>query len=168
MARRLRQGESGWLKVWDETDQEWQRLESLLLQVFALILILALLLRFAYAAVGLTLPELLAALPAGLLLAIVLIAACSATARLCDPKRAALAQSPGIPALAALPWLLAALACAVLAAAALRYLAFDLHMGSSAVLGLPAWWQLALAPVIFLVMALRLLRRALRELAPAA
>ena len=160
---------SGWLKAWDELDLEWQRLEKLLLLLLFAVLLLVLLLRLAVAAVGGEPAPWLAALPVALVLPLVLISACSASAWLClQAQRRPAVASPRASSLSAARWFIAAVACILLASASMRYLAFDIQMSSVAPFSLTGWWQLALLPLAFLLMGLRLLRQTLREITPSA
>lgn len=165
MAGRLRQGESGWLQTWDEIDHEWQRLEILLLLLLFAVLLVALSVRFGYALIGLTPSTLAAELPAALIIALVMLSASAGLAERCRRPHDRKHSEARNPRLAGLCWLLAALVCISLAGAGLRYLAFDMQLGSNSPLDLPGWWQLVPIPVMFLVMALRLLRQGLRQLA---
>jgi len=165
VARRLRRVESGWLKAWDEIDREWLRLELLFLGLLFTALIVALSLRFAYALIGLTPSALAAELPAALMIALVLLSASAALAEVCHRQQDAEQAESRNPALSGLCCLLAAVICILMAGAGLRYLAFDIQLGSNGPFGLPGWWQLVPMPLIFMVMALRLVRQSGRQLA---
>lgn len=164
----MRRAGLSWLKAWDELDLEWQRLErGLLLLLFALLL-LVLLVRLAVAAVGAQPAPWLAAVPVALMLPLALISACSASAWLCLRAQQSPAGSARASWLSAARWFFAAMACILLASASMRYLAFDLQMSFVTPFSLTGWWQLALLPVAFVLMGLRLLRQALREITPSA
>lgn len=159
---------SAWLQAWDELDLEWQRLEKLLLLLLFVVMLLVLLARLAVAAVGGQPAAWLAAVPVALTLPLVLISACSASAWLCLRAQQAGVESARASWLSAARWLLAGVACILLASAAMRYVAFDMQMSSVAPFSLTGWWQLALLPVAFVLMGLRLLRQALREMTASA
>ena len=154
--------ESAWLRAWDELEFECQRLEKALLFLLFGCLVLVLLAQLLFAAIASSPPTLIAALPGALTLPLALIAISAAGARFA-PRPAPDQRGSWR---AGLVWLLAAMACVLLASAAMRYLAFDLHLGSAGLFSLTGWWQLALIPLVFLLMALRLLRRATEALMP--
>lgn len=160
---------SAWLKAWDELDLEWQRLERWLLLLLFAVLLLVLLIRFAVAAVGVEPALWLAAVPVAVTLPLVLISATSASAWLClRAQQQSSVESARASWLCAARWVLAGVACILLASASMRYLAFDIQMSSVAPFSLTGWWQLALLPIAFVLIGLRLLRQALREITPSA
>lgn len=152
--------DSPWLLAWDEIDRAWSGLERALLLMVFFGLLMVMVLRFGYAAAGVTPPALLTELPSGLMILTVLLAASAGVSRLDQalPDCRLLQR----PAWAGMVCLVTSLVCLLLAAAGLRYLVFDLHLGSAPILGLPGWWPIALVPLFFLVIALRLLRRSLQ------
>lgn len=163
----MRQAEPGWLKAWDELDRELRRQEERVLLVLLAAVVIVVLVQFVHSFSGGAMSDGLHDLPGAMVLAVALLSATLATSACCCQSQSRPLQSPRRRRLSALRWFLAAFACAGLALAAVRYLAFAMHMGALSPLDLSRWWELALMPPAFVLMSLRLLRRALRDWMPA-
>ncbi len=151
---------SSWLAAWDHADRQWRRFEVLVLVALVLGLLLVALGRWMLAAVGAPVPAIGDELLRAGALWLIMLSAAQACAQCCDESRAKPLNRSHLRWVLGLSFA-AALACLLLMSAALRYLLFDLHLGSRPLLGTSMGWWLLPLPLLFLVMGLRLLRRSL-------
>lgn len=159
----MSQAPSSWLKVWELIDLEWQRIERALLALLVVLVLIAVCLRFGYSMLGMSASVASSELLQAAMLWLVMLSASLSLTESARPAAAPEGQS------AARLWtllltLIAALVCLLLAISGLRFMALDLQLGSSSPLGLPGLWLLLPLPLMFLIMALRLMRYSLQRL----
>lgn len=153
---------STWLTAWDQADLEWQRLEVVALSALFLGLLLVVLLRLVLTVFGASVPDATGELIRAAALWLIMLSASLACAE-GRPELGAERLSQKRPYWFLIISFAAAMASLLLMSAALRFLLFDLHLGARPVLGVSMGWWILPMPLLFLVMALRFLRRSVGE-----
>lgn len=158
----MKDSRSAWLKAWDLTDVEWQRLEATLLGLLILLVLGAAIWRLAMTLLGLPAPSVAGQLLQLALPWVLMLSASLWVGEFCQPGSRLPRRSGSL--WACLLYLSTSLICLLLAVAALRFVALDLQLGSVTPFGLPGWVLLWPVPLVLVTMALRFLRLCLRQL----